>query len=227
MNTTTGIWMARRQYIPAGASQLKPRSFIDNKVNYFLLKRVVDVIVSVFVITAILSWFVPLLAILIKLDSKGPVFFLQKRVGRGGRSFICFKLRTMVVNAAANKKQAAVNDERITRMGHFLRTSNIDELPQFLNVLLGNMSIVGPRPHMHADCNYFSAYIPGYKFRNLVRPGITGLAQVKGYHGPSLDYDNIFKRYQLDAFYVRNAGIAMDVKILIGTILRFSTNKVD
>jgi putative colanic acid biosynthesis UDP-glucose lipid carrier transferase len=227
MNTTTGVWMARQQYISTGASQLKPRAYIDNKINYFLLKRVADIAVSAFVIAGILSWGIPLLAILIKLDSRGPVFFLQKRVGRGGRSFTCLKLRTMVVNAAANKKQAEVNDQRITRLGHFLRKSNIDELPQFLNVLAGSMSIVGPRPHMYADCNYFSAFIPGYKFRNLVKPGITGLAQVKGYHGPSLDYDNIFKRFQLDAFYVRNAGIAMDVKILIGTMLRLSTDKVD
>jgi putative colanic acid biosynthesis UDP-glucose lipid carrier transferase len=156
----------------------------------------------------------PIIAILIKLESRGPVFFIQKRVGRGGRSFFCYKFRTMVVNSEANTAQAGENDIRITRVGSFLRKSNLDELPQFFNVLMGDMSIVGPRPHMHADCTKFSSVIPGYKFRNIVKPGITGLAQSKGFRGPTHDFTSMFHRYQLDAFYIRNANFLMDLKII-------------
>ena len=120
----------------------------------------------------------------------------------------------MVVNQDANRKQAVENDSRITHIGSFLRKSNLDEFPQFLNVLIGDMSIVGPRPHMHVDCNKFSSYVPTYKFRNMVRPGITGLAQVKGFRGPTKDFESIFHRYQFDAFYIRNASIGLDLRIV-------------
>jgi putative colanic acid biosynthesis UDP-glucose lipid carrier transferase len=157
---------------------------------------------------------IPLIAFLIWMDSGGPVFFIQKRVGRGGRTFNCLKFRTMIPNKEANKSQATDNDQRITRIGRFLRKSNLDEFPQFLNVLSGEMSIVGPRPHMHADCNKFADVIPGYKFRNLVKPGITGLAQIKGYRGPTRDFESMFRRYQYDSFYIRNAGIGLDLRIV-------------
>ena len=120
----------------------------------------------------------------------------------------------MHINEDCHKVQASKNDERITRVGKFLRKSNIDEFPQFINVLLGQMSVVGPRPHMHADCAKFSALVQGYKFRNMVKPGITGLAQIKGFHGPAMTYDSIFHRFQYDAFYVRNANFLMDVRII-------------
>src|SRR5215831_10094132 len=181
------------------------RSFIVEKLSYFFLKRIFDIVISSLVIVLFLSWFLPLAAILIKLDSPGPVFFIQRRVGRWGRSFNCFKFRTMVVNDYANVKQAAEDDSRITRIGSFLRKTNLDEFPQFFNVLFGQMSLVGPRPHMHADCNKFSSVVTGYKLRNLVKPGITGLAQVKGFRGPTHDFESIFHRYQFDCFYVRNA----------------------
>jgi putative colanic acid biosysnthesis UDP-glucose lipid carrier transferase len=200
--------------------RLSYRTYISGRGTFFFFKRVVDILVSAFVIVTILSWLLPLIALLLKLDSKGPVFFRQKRVGRGSRSFTCYKFRTMVVNEDAHTKQAVENDSRITRIGKFLRKSNIDELPQFFNVLLGNMSIVGPRPHMHADCRLFAQMIPRYKLRNLVKPGITGMAQVKGYHGPAIDYDAICKRYQWDVFYVRNASFWLDVKIIIKTVFQ-------
>jgi putative colanic acid biosynthesis UDP-glucose lipid carrier transferase len=193
---------------------LSLRSFLDYKRNYFFFKRVGDVILSLAVIFLLLSWLIPILAILIRLDSKGPVFFIQRRVGRWGRSFPCFKFRTMIVNDCANTEQARENDIRITRMGRFLRKSNLDEFPQFINVLLGHMSIVGPRPHMHADCDRFSRVISNYKFRSLVRPGITGLAQIKGYRGPTRDFASIFHRYQFDSFYVRNASFWLDMRII-------------
>jgi putative colanic acid biosynthesis UDP-glucose lipid carrier transferase len=171
-------------------------------------------------IVFIFSWLFPLLALLLKLDSRGPVFFLQKRVGKGGRSFTCYKFRTMIVNQEAHDRQATKNDARITKLGKLLRTTNIDELPQFFNVLLGHMSIVGPRPHMYADCRQFGEVIPRYKLRNLVKPGITGMAQVNGYHGPVPDYNQAYMRYRWDIFYVCNAGAWLDTRIMLKTVFQ-------
>jgi putative colanic acid biosynthesis UDP-glucose lipid carrier transferase len=190
------------------------RFYIDGRRNYLFFKRIADIFISLMVIVLFLSWFLPIAALIIKLDSRGPVFFIQRRVGRWGKSFSCFKFRTMVVNAHANIEQALEDDIRITRIGLFLRKTNLDEFPQFFNVLFGQMSIVGPRPHMHADCNMFSEVVPGYKLRNVVKPGITGLAQVKGYRGPAKDFASIFHRYQFDAFYVRNASFWLDLRIV-------------
>jgi putative colanic acid biosysnthesis UDP-glucose lipid carrier transferase len=190
------------------------RKYVDERKHYYFFKRMFDLCVSSILFICCFSWLFPLIALLIKLDSGGPVFFVQRRVGRGGKTFRCYKFRTMVVNADANTAQAIENDKRITRIGGFLRKSSLDELPQFLNVLLGQMSIVGPRPHMHADCHRFSSLIPNYKFRSLVKPGITGLAQIKGYRGPTVTYQSIFRRYQYDAFYVRNCNFWLDMRII-------------
>ena len=190
------------------------RKYIDGKRGYFLCKRILDVLFASVIIITVLSWLLPLLAVLIKLSSKGPVFFLQKRTGRGGQSFTCYKLRTLAYNPVAHPKHMNAGEETATRLGRFLRQSNLDELPQFFNVLAGSMTLVGPRPHMHADCNAFAALIPRYKFRNLVKPGITGLAQVKGYHGRVISREDIYKRYEWDAWYVQFAGFWLDVKII-------------
>ncbi len=200
----------------------RPRYFIDRKKKFFITKRAVDLILSLLCLLLVLSWLIPILALLIKLDSRGPVFFVQRRVGRGGRSFRCYKFRTMVVNKEADSQHALENDARITKVGRFLRLTNMDEFPQFFNVLLGQMSVVGPRPHMHADCSRFAAVIPRYKFRNLVKPGITGLAQVKGYHGHADSYESIFRRYQWDVYYIRNAGWKIDLAILFTTVFRLA-----
>ncbi len=196
------------------------RGYIDNRRRYLIVKRTFDILVSLLVLIFILSWLFPILYLLIKLDSPGPLFFVQKRVGFMGRSFRCLKFRTMVVNAEANSKQATENDVRITRMGKFLRNSNLDELPQFLNVLVGDMSIVGPRPHMYKDCMSFAQVVESYKFRNLLKPGITGLAQAKGYRGPAQNFDKIFRRYQWDAFYIRNANFWLDLRIVHATAMQ-------
>ena len=190
------------------------RQYVDQRITFFTFKRAIDILISSLIVVFILSWLIPLCALAIRIDSRGPIFFIQRRVGRGGRSFKCVKLRTMIVNREANRQQARDNDSRITRIGSFLRKSNLDEFPQFLNVLTGDMSIVGPRPHMHVDCNTFSSVIPGYKFRNIVKPGITGLAQVKGFRGPTKDFKSIFHRYQFDAFYIRNANLWLDMRII-------------
>lgn len=171
-----------------------------------------------------MSWLIPLVALAIKLDSRGPVFFRQKRIGRNGKSFMCIKFRTMIKNKEADERPAEEDDERITRTGKVLRRINLDELPQFLNVFIGHMSVVGPRPHMLADCIRFSFVIHSYQFRSLVRPGITGWAQVNGFHGPTSDYESISLRYYWDAQYVRKANFWLDVKIVWTTAMQMFQN---
>ena len=194
------------------------RNYINNKETFLLLKRIFDIILSLVVIIFLLSWLIPIMAILIKLNSKGPVFFIQRRVGRGLRSFGCIKFRTMIPNDQTDKYIACKNDDRVTTLGTFLRKTSLDELPQFINVFIGDMSIVGPRPHMFADCNRFSEYIQDYKIRSMVRPGITGLAQVKGFRGPAEDSYNIVSRFYYDSVYIQNLSLRMDVNIVFNTV---------
>jgi len=194
------------------------RNYIDSKEIFLLLKRFFDIIISTVVIIFLLSWLTPILAIAIKLNSKGPVFFIQRRVGRGLRSFSCIKFRTMTPSDQTDRSIACQNDDRVTTLGKFLRKTSLDELPQFINVFIGDMSIVGPRPHMFADCNRFSEYVQDYKIRNIVRPGITGLAQVKGFRGPAEDSYNIISRFYYDSVYIQNLSIRMDVSILFDTV---------
>lgn len=201
-------------------------SFVASRKRYLFIKRSLDILFSVIVIAGILSWLLPLIAVLIKLDSKGPVFFRQKRVGKNGNPFLCIKFRTMMQNEEADEQPAVANDERITRVGKVLRRTNIDELPQFFNVLLGDMSVVGPRPHMITDCIRFSFVISSYSFRNLVRPGITGWAQVNGYHGPTTNYESIINRYYWDAMYVGNFNAGLDCKIIGKTLYMAMKNLI-
>jgi putative colanic acid biosynthesis UDP-glucose lipid carrier transferase len=202
------------------------RYTVPHRKIYLSLKRSVDIACALVVICGVLTWFFPIISLLIMLDSKGPVFFVQRRIGKNGRSFWCLKFRSMIINGEADEKQAEKNDYRITRVGRFLRRTNLDELPQFINVLIGDMSIIGPRPHMFSDWTRFSFVIPGYKFRNLMRPGITGLAQVKGHHGPTPDYRSISTRFYWDAEYVRNASLLLDMKIVFRTSFKFIKNFV-
>jgi putative colanic acid biosynthesis UDP-glucose lipid carrier transferase len=202
------------------------RNRVINRRSYLVCKRILDVIVSVFVILFLLSWLIPLLALIIKLDSKGPVFFIQKRVGFLGSTFRCFKLRTMCVNTLCDSQQAIADDPRITRVGRFLRITSLDELPQFLNVLIGDMSVVGPRPHMFKDNQDFGKVVENYRLRYFVKPGITGMAQVKGYRGPAQDFQKIFHRYQWDAFYIRNACLSLDFKIMRLTAIQVAKSLI-
>jgi len=192
---------------------------LRDKRAYLILKRMTDIGFSLFVIVFIFPWLLPLLIIAIRLNSRGPVFFKQERIGYKGTTFICLKLRTMYVNNFAHTKQAVRNDPRITCVGTFLRNSGLDELPQFLNILAGHMSIVGPRPHMLRDHLDFSMLIPGYDCRNSVRPGITGMSQVKGYCGPAVDFESIYRRYLWDSYYVEHIGFMLDCTIIYKTIL--------
>ena len=187
------------------------------KRSYFTFKRGMDFTIALLISLLIFPWLFPIIILLIKLDSKGPSFFKQKRVGFLGETFSCYKFRTMYVNDAADTRQAVKNDPRVTRIGKFLRYTGLDELPQFINVLLGHMSIVGPRPHMLKDSQEFAEVVADYKFRNLVRPGITGMSQVRGYRGPATTFQSIFRRYQWDAYYVRNINFFLDMKIMAET----------
>ena len=201
------------------------RASLQWRTGTFICKRVLDVVVSGVMAVAVLSWFLPVMALLIWIDSKGPIFFLQRRVGRGGKVFSCIKLRTMVVNEQADELPAVEGDGRITRVGRFLRRTHLDELPQFINVLSGSMSLVGPRPYMLTDSYAFSQMVPGHRFRSFVKPGITGLAQVKGLHGAVADHQTVFNRYQWDAFYVRNVSFWLDIRILRRTLFIFLTQR--
>lgn len=186
----------------------------------FLLKRTFDIIFSVLVLLFICSWLFPIIAILIKKSSKGPIFFIQKRYGFHEEVFNCFKFRTMVVNEDSASKTTSVNDKRITKIGKFLRKTSLDEMPQFINVLKGEMSIVGPRPHMLAVDNYYKPKIGRYTLRSLANPGITGLAQVNGLRGDSGDVEiEMNKRILADAFYIRNWSFILDIVIILKTIL--------
>lgn len=181
-------------------------------------KRTFDVVFSSLVMIFILSWLIPLIGILIKLESPGPIFFIQNRHGRGNHYFPCWKFRSMVVNKESDNKQATKNDARITKVGNFLRKSSLDELPQFINVFLGNMSVVGPRPHPIKLNEEFSPKIDRFIQRHAVKPGITGLAQAKGFRGETAIFSAMYGRVKLDRFYVKNWTLWFDVKIIFLTI---------
>jgi len=197
----------------------------ERKSMYMFLKRAIDIIVGLLILIVVLSWLFPLLAILIGLSSKGGVLFIQKRIGKNGKIFRCYKFRTMVINEDADVAEARLNDKRITGIGKWLRRTYIDELPQIINVLAGDMSIVGPRPHMLYHHRKFCAELTNYNYRHQVRPGITGLSQVKGYHGAMFDPYLLRGRTKLDLFYVENVSFKMDMMILMKTLLIFSANK--
>ena len=186
-----------------------------------ILKRTADIILSTIVIAAVLSWLIPVMALLIKLDSRGPVFFLQKRNKKAGKTFTCIKFRSMVENDDADNLQASADDERITKLGRFLRNHYIDELPQFFNVLIGDMSFIGPRPHMVSDNNKYEELIEFYEFRHKVKPGITGLSQAMGYVGETKHVQAMKDRVQLDIFYVRHWSVGLDLRISWHTLRKF------
>ncbi|MBD3630329.1 sugar transferase [Cyclobacterium sp.] len=190
-----------------------------------VVKRALDLSISVGLVIFVFSWLFPIIAFIIKVTSKGPVFFQQLRHGKDNVPFYCFKFRTMYVNDQADVKQATKDDPRVTWIGKFLRKSSLDELPQFFNVIMGDMSIVGPRPHA-VPMNYkFSAEIDNFMFRHTVKPGITGLAQAKGFRGETRDFYDIYSRCKLDIFYVNNWSPFLDLKIIFWTIVSLLIDK--
>jgi putative colanic acid biosynthesis UDP-glucose lipid carrier transferase len=201
--------------IPVLSLRKEPLEDTGNRIK----KRLVDLILSTLVIMFILSWLVPLLAILIKLNSKGSVFFIQLRSGKNNQPFRCLKFRSLRVNSESDSKQVSRNDNRITSLGRFMRKTNIDELPQFFNILLGDMSVVGPRPHMLKHTKDFSGLYREYMIRHFVKPGLTGWAQVNGYRGEIKDNELLRKRVEFDTWYIENWSTYLDLRIIILTIL--------
>lgn len=190
---------------------------LDEKNNQ-IIKRLFDILFSGLVIILILSWLIPIIALVIKIDSRGPVFFKQKRAGKGNKPFNCLKFRTMVIHQR-EFKQATKNDPRITRVGKFLRKTSLDELPQFINVLKGQMSIIGPRPHPIKLNEEFSPKIEKFMARHYIKPGITGLAQAKGFRGETQTEQLMRGRVKLDRFYIENWSFFLDVKIIFATVI--------
>ncbi len=181
------------------------------------LKRLMDVVLALMMILFIAPWLFPVVMLSIVADTRGNPFFIQKRTGRGLSTFYCLKFRTMVFNRESHRIQVQVNDSRITRTGRFLRKYHIDELPQVFNVLLGSMSIVGPRPHMLRQSVEFSRISPQYHVRHLVKPGMTGLAQVRGFHGMVHDVGHYYSRLNSDLEYIRDWSLWLDIKIFFQT----------
>ncbi len=190
---------------------------IDEPLNKFI-KRAFDIILSLAVIIGILSWLTPLLGLLIKLESKGPIFFKQKRNGLDYKEFYCYKFRSMIPNPMADLHQIKKGDTRVTRIGRIIRKTSIDELPQFINVLKGDMSVVGPRPHMVSHTHMYAERIDKFMVRHFIKPGITGLAQVSGFRGEVDSESHIINRVKYDIFYLENWSLFLDIKIVFQTI---------
>ena len=207
--------------IPIISLRSEPLDDIANRIR----KRVFDIMFSAFVMVFILSWLIPLLALLVKLESRGPVFFIQHRTGRNNETFRCLKFRSMYVNNDANSKQASRHDSRFTKIGRIMRKTNLDEMPQFLNVLVGDMSIVGPRPHMLKHTAEYSAIIQKYMIRHFLKPGITGWAQVNGYRGEITEEIHLRKRIEHDIWYMENWSVYLDLRIIFLTV--FNTIRGD
>lgn len=192
----------------------EPLEFTVNR----LLKKTFDLCFSLLVILLIFPWLFPLIVLIIKLESPGPVLFKQERSGRDNRSFTCWKFRSMMLNSSADNKQAKKGDRRVTRFGAFMRKTSIDELPQFFNVFFGDMSVVGPRPHMVNHTKQYSELINNYLVRQYAKPGITGWAQVNGYRGETRELIDMENRVEYDIWYIENWSLLLDIKIVIKTV---------
>ncbi|MBS7787527.1 undecaprenyl-phosphate glucose phosphotransferase [Flavobacterium sp. CYK-55] len=201
-------------YIPVASLRNIP---LDDIINQFV-KRVFDIIFSSVIILGILSWLTPILALLIKIESRGPIFFKQKRNGLNYHEFNCYKFRSMNLNEIADLEQVSKNDPRITKIGKFIRKTSIDELPQFFNVLLGDMSVVGPRPHMVSHTEMYARKVDKFMVRHFIKPGITGLAQTNGYRGEVETDKDIINRVKYDIFYIENWSLLLDLKIIFMTV---------
>ena len=189
---------------------------LENIVNR-IIKRAFDIVFSLMVIVFLFTWLFPIIAILIKLGSKGPVFFKQMRSGRDNHAFMCYKFRSMKKDNQAESVQATKGDARVTKLGAFMRKTSIDELPQFFNVLIGNMAIVGPRPHMLSHTEQYSQLIDQFMVRHFMKPGITGWAQINGLRGETKTTEAMLERVEADVWYLENWTFLLDLKIIAMT----------
>ena len=200
--------------LPILSLRSEPLDDVGNRIK----KRALDITVSLFVIVFILSWLIPILGLLIFLESGFPIFFKQLRTGKDKKPFHCWKFRSMKSNKDANLKQATLNDERITKLGRFLRKTSLDEFPQFINVFRGEMSLVGPRPHMVKHTKDYSQVVDDYMVRQFIKPGITGWAQINGYRGEITNPEQIHMRVNKDLWYLENWTLWLDIQILFLTV---------
>jgi len=196
---------------------MKLRSEPLNSFTNRVVKRFFDVMFSLIVVVFIFSWLFPIIALTIKFTSKGPVFFVQERTGKDGEAFNCFKFRSMTVNKASDHLQATKNDARVTKFGAFMRKTSIDELPQIINVLLNNMSLVGPRPHMLKHTEEYRLLVDKFMVRHFAKPGVTGWAQINGYRGETKLVKDMENRATADIWYIENWSFLLDVKIVFKT----------
>ena len=202
-------------FIPIASLRSIP---LDDVINQWI-KRIFDIIFALVIIIGVLSWLIPILAFFIKAESKGPVFFKQMRNGLNYHEFNCYKFRSMRLNAIADIEQVSKNDPRITNIGRFMRKTSIDELPQFFNVFLGDMSVVGPRPHMVSHTEMYARKVDKFMVRHFIKPGITGLAQTNGFRGEVENDKDIIYRVKYDIFYMENWSILLDLKIIFMTVV--------
>ena len=194
--------------------------FRDEQLEKFenrIIKRAFDLSLTLLLFITVLWWLIPLLSLLVIITSGFPVFFIQKRSGRDGRVFNCYKFRTMHLNPHADEKAVEPEDPRLTKFGAFLRRTSLDELPQFLNVLRGDMSIVGPRPHMLKHTREYSTIINRYMVRHFLKPGITGWAQTNGFRG-DITGNRMEERVKKDIWYIENWSFLLDIQIILKTI---------
>jgi Undecaprenyl-phosphate glucose phosphotransferase len=201
-------------FVPVLTIRKEPLESLKNRT----MKRAFDIIFSSMVILFIFPWLLPVIAILIKMGSTGPVFFKQLRTGKDNEEFYCLKFRTMTVNKLSDELQATKNDSRITKIGNILRRTSMDELPQFFNVLLGQMSVVGPRPHMLKHTDMYRQIINKFMVRHFVKPGITGAAQIKGFRGETSDPKQMESRIRADVWYIENWSLLLDIKLVFLTV---------
>lgn len=215
----------RKISLPKGASLARIKETQKNYLKnayWGVSKRTFDIIVSSAVTLFILSWVYPLLFILIKLESKGPLIFKQKRNGLDNEPFDCYKFRSMSLNDYSDEVPTISGDPRITKVGAFIRKYSIDELPQFINVLKGDMTVVGPRPHMLSETDDFLKICDDFYKRHQVKPGITGVAQIKNCRGEINTYSDLSNRIKYDLFYIKNASMGYDFKIIVKTIIKMA-----
>jgi putative colanic acid biosynthesis UDP-glucose lipid carrier transferase len=208
--------------VPIVAIRDEPLQYWHNRI----LKRLFDVLFSSLILLTVYPVIYVLLAVLIKVSSPGCIIFKQQRTGLYGKDFLCYKFRSMKNSKDADRKQAVKGDDRVTKVGKFIRKTNLDEFPQFFNVLKGDMSVVGPRPHMLKHTDEYSKLIDKYMLRHLVRPGITGWAQISGFRGETQDVNQMKERIKRDVWYIENWSLSLDIKIIFQTATKiFITDK--
>ncbi|MDB4297223.1 undecaprenyl-phosphate glucose phosphotransferase [Flavobacteriaceae bacterium] len=199
--------------IPVMKLRKEPLQSLSNRA----IKRIFDILFSISAIILLFSWLFPIIALIIKATSRGPVFFSQLRTGKDGVSFKCFKFRSMVVNQDCDAKQAVKGDNRITKFGAFMRKTSVDELPQIFNVLLNHMSLVGPRPHMLKHTEQYRLLVDKFMVRHFAKPGVTGWAQINGYRGETKELVDMENRAKADIWYIENWNFILDIKIIFIT----------